>query len=262
MIQELHWGFMTKHCYHVENQTGRFHATPTERAACEERQRVLPIENRLDQFRKFQFNMYLPGQHDWSSSLQQLVSLGGALFMPSDLRTQSLWSWVLATRCPECTIAFNRSGSVCSRLVAAYDTNAARARQIAERLEAFVQSELNDHCMRKYARAVINGIRWLHPKRGLSHARNLTRIGFSRFTCQAQHELVAMIAADKTLHDPRHASAEFVPRHFGAWFDQGTCRRRDTPLPLPWAPCEVEEHGRGEAAIKIAESGGEALAWC
>ena len=68
------------------------------------------MENRLDQFRRYQYNVFLPGQHDWSSSLQQLASLGAALFVPSDLRTHSLWSWLLATRCPGCTIAFNRTG--------------------------------------------------------------------------------------------------------------------------------------------------------
>ena len=228
----------------MQNASGLFTASDSQREACEAAQQILPVKSRLDRFRRFQYSLYLPGQYDWSTSLQQLISLGGALMIPSDLATHSLWSHLLTEHCADCVIWYNRTDDLCANMVEARVRHAAQAQVIASRLETFARSELSEACLYAYMRRVLNGLAQLTrraepPLRNRSTRANLSAVGFTRISCATMHGLVARIATLPGLHDPRHQAALFPARHFDAWFDPNTCVRRPSPLPLPWAKCDA-----------------------
>ena len=84
-----------------------------------------PSPNLLDHYRRHRWALFLPGQQDWSTTYQLLISLGAAVLAPRDMKSRTLWSAVLATRCggggdgpgDGCTIGYNRTGvDVCASL--------------------------------------------------------------------------------------------------------------------------------------------------
>lgn len=154
-----------------------------------------PSPNLLDHYRRHRWALFLPGQQDWSTTFQLLISLGAAVLAPRDMRSRTLWSAVLAERCggggdgghgEGCTIGYNRSGvDVCASLsdavaststtpsfsssslahgaamataAAAADARDDPARRYAERLNSFVKAELNDNCVYAYMAEIWRGL--------------------------------------------------------------------------------------------------------
>ena len=240
-----------------------------------------PSPNLLDHYRRHRWALFLPGQQDWSTTYQLLISLGAAVLAPRDMKSRTLWSAVLATRCggggdgpgDGCTIGYNRSGvDVCSSLSDAVASTSSAdhsgdeaARRSAARLDAFVQAELNENCVYAYMAKIWRGLHSgtaRHQTAPPAHATStssplpldaseLRRLGFALFDCAMQRALVRRL-------DPSSGAAmrlgPYATWHFDAWFD-ATCARRRVPRPLPWAPC------RGDASSNGIEEP-FALEWC
>ena len=185
-----------------------------------------PEGNLLDHYRAHRFSLFLPGQQDWSTTFQLLMSLGGALLVPRDSRTRTLWSEALAAHCDGCMLRYERGGDVCQGLAAAVAVPAEEARRAAESLDSFVRSELNADCVSAYMQAVLSRLR---PPPTQMSERELRALGFHRFDCHMQKELVWR------LRSPR--LGPYPSWHHEAWYYPETCVRRLVPQPLPWARC-------------------------
>lgn len=122
--------------------------------------------NWLDQYRRYQYALFLPGQQDWSTTFQLLMSVGSALLMPSDLRTHSLWTQVVTASCERCVLTYSRDGDVCASLRAALPPrnssrkapsvgsdrtrhDAPTGEEAATNLDRFVRTELRAECVNR-----------------------------------------------------------------------------------------------------------------
>ena len=212
----------------------------------------------LDHYREHRFNIFLPGQQDWSTTFQMLMSLGGALVVPDDLQTATLWTSLIDAYCKNCTISYTRGKRVCSSLVEAISVPDDIAEQAAANLHGFVQHELNEQCIYDYMELVLNGLQ--HEVTPDVH--ELQGLGFNLFDCEMQHQIVGTMGVGR-----RAAVGTGAPeRHHDAYFDPESCRRRSTPKPLPFfmnctsrgAPFRIPGGGARSALPKL----NTALAWC
>eukprot|EP00966_Prymnesium_polylepis_P117175 2707437-Prymnesium_polylepis.1 len=219
-----------------------------------------PPDNWLDHYRQHQFSLFLPGQQDWSTTFQLLMSLGGALVIPNDLNTETLWTSIIKASCPGCTLSYNRSAALCQSIVDAISVADDVAELTARSLEMFVRDELNERCIYAYMQKILNGLRHAYvPTVG-----ELQALNFKLFDCTMQHELVSTMY-EKTPEAQRPASPIGVPtRHHDAYFDATSCKRREVPKPLPFfLNCSTRDGQlrvpRGQSSMPRLST---ALAWC
>ncbi|KAL3893466.1 MAG: hypothetical protein SGPRY_014213 [Prymnesium sp.] len=228
---------------------------------------TIPPANYLDHYRQHRFNLYLPGQQDWSTTFQILMSLGGALLVPDDLTTVTLWSSVLNASCAACTISYSRAPSVCQGILHAISTSDSVAEATAARLHTFVHRELNEACVYQYMREVWNGLHHMV----VPTVEELKNLNFSLFDCKMQHELVSGLGHQRFLSDNEEKVlySGLPRRHHDAYYDAETCRRRERPKPLPFfVKCKVRNRNEsgyqleGRRERKDWPNYDTALSWC
>lgn len=122
-------------------------------------------------FATSRYALWLPGKAGWSTSLNQLMAVGAALFVPANVSDRhSLNSLALLEYCPhsgpsglrspahECLIEFARKPNVCSELMATLERHHHHAEQHTSKLHAFVGSELHPDCVDEYQRIILEGL--------------------------------------------------------------------------------------------------------